>query len=829
MPNSILLKINKVIQSVALMFGLMFFSVLQAAPFFNETGQIPSSPAGSGGHQGIAWIDYDNDGDMDLFIPKSGEANRLYRNDSDGAQWVDVTTSAIQLSDLKSTGVAIGDYDGDGYDDIFVTNAGYITSSFTKSPINTINSLFHNVCKATGLPGPCEVAPGERKFTNVTFATMLGNEIKQSHSAAFGDMNGDGYLDIYVSNNGSPVGCNTFTPEGASTQNDLYINIPDPQDSSKRIFERQNIHSSDVGCTWVSALTDYDNDGDLDIFVVNDVFAGANLPTELFHNNLSETGVMSFQPVAASTGVDFGIAGMGIAIGDYNNDGLLDYYQTEFTRGLLATQRPDNTFLTSQLYPAYDSLGKAGWGAVFFDADQDGYEDLYSLNSNARFSGASTDGERSSFFHNNGNGGFNEISDTVGLADPPAEGVGVAIADYDNDGDMDMVVQGDFGNIKLFRNDTNNAGDYLKINLRGKVPNYRGLGAQVKATLSNGMVLTREVHAGSSLSSNDSPVVHFGLGSETVTKLTVNWLKREILGELRACTTVVPASDILINQPAGITVSEVCDTIYTLSGVITLADGSPVPNLGFSIFGLLEDSSAISLPVATDINGQYTQEVLNGTYAILLSTSRNYTLSSPGENVLVTIQDGDAVKDMIATLTATTLSGVIQTAGGEPLPPTTVNIANFDGSFNNTANVGVDGTYSIDMPVSETYYLVRPAATGYTFTETNGQPFLLANQEMAVLDFTADAIPPYTISGVVKTTNGISVPNLSFVIYEIATGELPIVWNVTTDNNGQYSLPVSNGFYVIYVFAGYILTTPATNPIIVDGANEIRDLLVTPN
>jgi len=462
--------------------------------FFTETGQIPDSPVGTSGHQGVAWIDYDNDGDMDLFVPKHSGSNRLFRNDNNGTQFIDVTANspAIRLITSISVGAAIGDYNGDGYDDIFVTNR--LLGNF----------LFRN--------SPDLVNPGQRMFVDVTNETQVGNELKDSMSAAFGDLNGDGYLDIYVSNfKGGPC--------DLTNQNDLYINIPDPNDITKRQFQRQAVHDSDLGCSWVSALTDYDNDGDLDIFVVNDVFFNTDpsVPgSELFHNDLTETGSLSFRPVAATVGLNDRVAGMGIAIGDYNNNGLLDYYQTDLVEGTLATQNTDNTFTNQRIMVA--DYASYGWGAVFFDADQDGFEDLYSLSSNHAFGEGDA---RSSFYLNNGIGGFSETSGTVGLM---SGGVGVATADYDNDGDIDMVVHGDTGIVRLYRNNTVLPSNFLRIRLKGKTPNHRGIGARVTATLNNGMVLTREVHAGTSLGSTHSPIVHFGLGLEiSVSSVIVYW------------------------------------------------------------------------------------------------------------------------------------------------------------------------------------------------------------------------------------------------------------------------------------------------------------------
>jgi len=360
---------------------------------------------------------------------------------------------------------------------------------------NGQNHLFKNIADGTG----------SRKFIDVTLGApglpLSGIQIEQNRSetAAFGDLNGDGWLDIYIINfNGNCTGLDPDT----NISNDLYLNNGDGS-----FTLRNDLGAGDFGCGWATAMSDYDDDGDLDIFVINDVFAntlispGAGTPeilgSEIYRNNLNETGVVSFTPI----GWEVRIEGMGIAIGDYNNDGKFDYFQTAVGPGALSTNKNNglNPFITTPLgnyNPDGTPGGSWGVGAVFFDADNDRMLDLYRVNG----LGVSFSTE---LLLNQGDGTFNSVRGDVlaqtGL-NSSDDTFGVAVADYNRDGRVDIVTQADDGKVVLSKNISRTPNQWLAVDLKGRSPNHRGIGAKISLKSSpSGTSQIREVHAGSSV------------------------------------------------------------------------------------------------------------------------------------------------------------------------------------------------------------------------------------------------------------------------------------------------------------------------------------------
>ncbi|VAW58977.1 hypothetical protein MNBD_GAMMA11-2566, partial [hydrothermal vent metagenome] len=347
-----------------------------------------ASPVGDGVMAGgIAWIDYNKDGFQDLFIPNiSTGPSRLFKNngpDSNGNySFSDVSASAnVEIIGAQSAGVAVGDYDGDGFEDIFVTN------------YSGPNTLLRN--------------RGDGSFDDVSVAANLANESKPSFVASFGDVNSDGLLDIYVGHWDS-------TSARVCSANDLYINNGDGTFTNKAA----SVGVDDTGCTFASALSDYDHDGDLDILSVNDNIFSSDLwrRNKLYRNSgLSASGSPVFMEQGAEAHFDQVFQGMGIAIGDYNNDGLLDYYRSSFDAGYLSTNTGGGMLSTRRFATASPPVGDGGknggvigWGVVFFDADNDGFVDLFRVNKNFSIT------QPNSFYHNN-NGVLDEVRLEVGL------------------------------------------------------------------------------------------------------------------------------------------------------------------------------------------------------------------------------------------------------------------------------------------------------------------------------------------------------------------------------------------------------------------------------
>ena len=474
---------------------------------------------------GVAFFDYDNDGYIDVLVVNGSTLEHmkgggdqivaLYRNNGDGT-FTDVTVKAGLTKRGWGMGVCIADYDNDGFEDIFVTGFG-------------TNSLFRN--------------NGDGTFTDVT--ERAG--IKGSHwstGCSFGDYDRDGYVDLYVANyiafdqktvpkRGSSPFCKYMGidvmcgPRGLPGEPDiLYHNNRDGTFTD--VTRRAGIQ--DPGYPGFAVVfTDFDNDGWPDIFVAND--SARNF---LFHNNhdgtFSEVGLFSG---VALNGEGREQSNMGVAVGDYNNDGYLDFYVTVFSHDIatLFKNNKDGTFTdaTSSAGFGQSSMPYLGWGTVFVDLDNDGFLDLFVANGHVypeidRFAVGSTYKERKQLYQNLGNGTFREVTAEVGgglLSEKTSRGV--AYGDYDNDGDLDLLIVNLNDRPTLLRNDGGNRNHWLTLKLIGTKSNRDAIGA--RATIGVGeRKQVAEVQSGGSYLSNNDSRLHFGLGRDTrVGYLEVRW------------------------------------------------------------------------------------------------------------------------------------------------------------------------------------------------------------------------------------------------------------------------------------------------------------------
>jgi hypothetical protein len=543
---------------------------------------------------GIAWIDFNNDGNQDLFIPNEGGPNRLYRNEGNG-QFTEIAAQAgVQNSPGASQGATVGDYDGDGNDDLFIASSG-------------INTLYRNM--------------GDGTFTDVTAAAALNDVGKRSFAASFGDVNGDGWLDLYVGHWDFQSQPTLHCPD-----NDLYLNNGDGTFTNVSVVSGSN----NPGCAFTVPMTDFDQDGDLDLFLPNDNVAWgsqtASLDNEMLRNEgYDPSGIPMFVAVGDEIGLGESLTGMGVAIGDYDNDGDLDYYRTQIGAGPLSTNDGTNNFTASVL----SNDGGTGWGAAFFDADNDGFIDLYRGNSGSGFDG---NGQPNRYYHNNGDGTFTRMEYAVGLTSINA-GLGLAYADYDNDGDVDVVVHGQYGDINLFRNDTPATNNWIRVELQGNAPNHRGIGSIVRLSSSNSVGTRqqlRELHAGSSHGSTHASPVLFGLGDDAViNSIVVDWPN--------GCTQKLSVSGV--NQVVTADQSQ----CHAISGTVTTPDGRPVAGIQIQI----NDNFGFSSTTTTDANGFYSQEVTDGTYVVYGLVNNNYTISCG--YIFVGVSGADVTKDCVAT------------------------------------------------------------------------------------------------------------------------------------------------------------------------------------
>ena len=475
---------------------------------------------------GVALFDYDNDGRLDIFLvngaplgdptpkgtipQKAGPKywNRLYHQRQDGT-FEDVTEKAGLQGVGYGMGVAVGDYDNDGYEDLYVTAYGG-------------NKLYHN--------------NGDGTFTDVTEKAGVGGG-GWSTSAAWVDLDGDGLLDLvvlrYLQWDFNDTWCGE-RKEGyrAYCHPDAFHPITQlvyHNDGNGHFTEiSRKIGLAEPGKGLGIALADYDGDGHIDIFIANDSMAEF-----LYHNK----GDGTFEEVALVSGVAVDgeghtYAGMGVDFADYNNDGKPDLVVTDLANQMYALYRNngDGTF-TYDSYPS--GIGRmtmthSGWGIRFLDYDNDGWKDLlitqgHDLDTieltfpNLRYR------EPMLLARNTGKG-FVDVSANAGAVFHQAwVGRGLAIGDIDNDGRLDAVVTTNDGPAYILRNETSTQNHWLTLKLVGHKSNRDAIGAEVKVVTKIGAQFATVTTASSYLSSSDKRI-HFGLGAETVAEtIEIHW------------------------------------------------------------------------------------------------------------------------------------------------------------------------------------------------------------------------------------------------------------------------------------------------------------------
>ena len=455
---------------------------------------------------GAAWFDYDRDGDLDLYMTNRVGANHLWRNDGNGV-FVDVA-AAVGAADAShdGSGVAVADYDNDGDLDIYLANSDG-------------DVLLKNQLTETGTA----------TFIDVTATAFPGITTPQrGTSAAWGDYDKDGFLDLYVTNHQEIEGT------GAGSQDRLFHNNGDGTftDVSYLLGGDDNLGGYGFVATW----TDYDNDGDLDILLINDCPFGP-VGTKLFRNDGgSDPLAWTFTEVSASVGAADCRNGMGIAVGDYDRDGWMDYFYTNIGSPLLLHNN-GGTFtdvtaaagLDDGVVPATGN-DRVTWGAIFFDYDLDGFLDLAVAAGSLKRSGtAGTDPQPNLLYHNDGNGiSFTDVSANSGI-DETGRGRTLIMGDYDGDGAPDLFLV-DYGeNVHLYRNDyANTTGHHwLILDLQGAGPplsNRDGIGAKIKLTTPDGAVQYCETRSGTSLGGGSDIAAYFGLNNNTlVSQVQVTW------------------------------------------------------------------------------------------------------------------------------------------------------------------------------------------------------------------------------------------------------------------------------------------------------------------
>jgi enediyne biosynthesis protein E4 len=500
---------------------------------------------------GVAFIDYDNDGWPDIFLlngmdwpghVQKHSTPKLYHNNHDG-MFTDVTHKAGLDVELFGMGVAVGDYDNDGYDDLFVTAYGQ-------------NHLFHNNANGT--------------FTDVTQKAGLGGPKEFSTSAAWVDYDKDGRLDLVVGNYVK------WTPE-----TDLYCTLDGKSKSyctpesykgtSIRLWHNRGDGTFEdvtqkaglgepTSKTLGVAVLDYDNDGWPDLLFSNDT-----QPNKLYRNN----GNGTFTEKAVVAGVAFsedGVAraGMGVDASDYDHSGYPSLLITNFSNQMISLYHNEGKGLFVDEAPRSEigraSLLTLGFGCFFFDYDLDGWPDVLVANghidadiqrvqSNVKYA------MPPHIFRNNGKGKFEEATKSLGQAfAAPRIGRGAAYADINNDGRLDLLLSTNGGPVYLFRNDAQGAAALnksLRIKLIGAKSNRDGLGATVRLT-SGGETQTQMLRSGSSYLSASELVLTFGLAQrEKADSIEIRWPS----GQVDRLSRVAAGQTVTATEGKGITAS----------------------------------------------------------------------------------------------------------------------------------------------------------------------------------------------------------------------------------------------------------------------------------
>jgi hypothetical protein len=508
--------------------------------FFTDSSPTPNKNQPETMVSGVGLIDYDNDGYLDIFfingaaIPSLKKEspkyyNRLFHNNHDGT-FTDVTDKAGLAGDGFDMGVAVGDFDNDGWQDIYV-------ASVTK------NHLYHN--------------NGDGTFTDVTDKAGVGtptHDGQKMWSAAAGwfDYNNDGKLDLFVSNyckwavNKDPVClsggrlrayCHPkfYEPLPSTLYRNngdgTFTDVSDATGISKRSGKGMGI-----------AFNDYDGDGFTDIFVAND-----NMPNSLFHN----VNGKAFEEVAMEAGVAYSengkaVSGMGAEFRDLDNDGLPDIWHTatELETFPLFQNRGKGIFIdvTGRSGLARPTLEMSGWSNGVADFDNDGLKDLVVARGNvldniSEFSNR-TYGEPNAIFRNVGKMKFEEVSSQAGPALQAAEPYrGAVIGDLFNDGHMDLIVTVLNGKTKILRNVTANGNNWVTLQLAGTKSNRMAIGAQLKLTTEDGKSQYDIVSTSAGYGASRDPRAHFGLGGfKAVKQLEIRWPSgvRQVLNNLPA-------------------------------------------------------------------------------------------------------------------------------------------------------------------------------------------------------------------------------------------------------------------------------------------------------
>jgi hypothetical protein len=477
---------------------------------------------------GVALFDYNNDGLLDVLLVNGSTlqiladpslprtSSRLFRNNGDGT-FTDVTKASGLVNEGWGMGVAVGDFDNDGHRDVFITNYGQ-------------NRLFHN--------------RGDGTFTDVTRdAGVAGGN--WSTGCAWGDYDRDGRLDLYVARyvdfnpavipppgtynyclyQGVPVACG---PRGLPGLSDLLYHN-EGGGKFREVSAEAGVHDTDKAYGFGVVWCDFDNDGWPDAFVAND-----SMPNYLWHNKRNGT----FEEIGMEAGCAVSADGrpqssMGVAVGDYDNDGWMDLLVTTFSEDYKTLfhnthgQFDDVTYAAGLGTATYSALG---WGAGFLDYDNDGWPDIFMANGHIypqADKGSNHYLQHNQMFRNLRDGRFALLGDAESGFTEAASSRGAAWGDLNNDGAVEIVVN-NIDRTPFYYASGRRAGNWIRVKLTGSRSNRDALGARVRVTTGK-LTQTAEVRSGESYLSTCDSRLHFGLGEgATADTLEIRWPNGQI-------------------------------------------------------------------------------------------------------------------------------------------------------------------------------------------------------------------------------------------------------------------------------------------------------------
>lgn len=474
-----------------LMIVFLFLATMRIASADNPPFQDVTAAFGLDGNRegtdraiGQAWGDYDGDGWVDLYVTDTDGENYLFRNVR-GQTFERVDDEAVALWDDYSGGAIFADYDNDGDQDLYVLNWGE-------------NALLRN---------------DGGVFVDVTEAAGVGGGDKNSQTASWGDYDEDGFLDLYVANWACYDRC------GRPQEGDIdrfYHNNGDGTFTNVTNLLGGKV----LGAGFVASFIDFDNDGDSDIYLVNDEFINP-VGNALWRNDGAGCNGWCWEEISAESNADSKLMGMGLATTDFDRDGHLDFFFSNAGPMELLRSRGDGTFENVAPAAGVEFSEGIGWGTVFLDYNNDGWQDLYI----AIMDGAGEHNPGNPLFRNFGDGTFGQVFQSG--ANDMGQTLGVASADFDQDGRVDLVIGNIDEGYKLYRNVDESDNNWLAFKLIGADGiNRDAVGSRVYVTTDEGTQM-QEIIAGGSLGAGSELVLHFGVGEVESADIEIVWTNGE--------------------------------------------------------------------------------------------------------------------------------------------------------------------------------------------------------------------------------------------------------------------------------------------------------------